>query len=138
VEDEIPAGVHFVGSDPPSETAGNRLTWSIGSIEPYAERHIRVDVQPPGEGELQTRATVTFTGSTTLRTLVVQPRITLAMRGPEQVSVGDAVPFQIQATNTGGVAVPGLTLRGHLTDGLQHPQGNEILAYLGSLAAGQT
>jgi uncharacterized repeat protein (TIGR01451 family) len=138
VEDEIPAGIRFVASEPPCESAGNRLTWIIGSLEPYAERHIRVEVQPPGEGELQTRATVTFSGSTTLRTLVVQPRITLAMRAPEQVSVGDPVLFQIQATNTGGVAVPGLTLRGRLTDGLQHPQGSEILADLGALAPGQT
>src|SRR5262249_17938037 len=54
------------------------------------------------------------------------------------VSVGDAVPFQIQIQNAGGVAVTGLTLRSRLSDGLQHPQGNFIEADLGSLAAGAT
>jgi uncharacterized repeat protein (TIGR01451 family) len=138
VDDEIPAGVRYVGSDPPGEAAGNRLTWHIGALEPYAERHIRVDVQPPGEGELQTRATVTFSGAASLRTLVVQPRVTLAMRGPEQVAAGDPVPFQITATNTGGTAIPSLTLRGRLTDGLQHPQGSFIEADLGALGPGES
>ena len=38
VDDETPAGVRFVIAEPPTETPGNRLSWNIGTLEPYAER----------------------------------------------------------------------------------------------------
>jgi uncharacterized repeat protein (TIGR01451 family) len=138
VEDEIPAGVRLMTTEPPSETPGNRPSWSFASLEPFAEKRIRVEIQAPGEGELQTKATVTFSGSAVLRTMVVQPKLTLAMRGPEQVSAGDAVPFQIQASNSGGVPIAGVTLRSRLTDGLHHPNGSMIEADLGTINPGET
>jgi uncharacterized repeat protein (TIGR01451 family) len=138
VEDEIPIGVRFLNSEPASETGGNRLSWNIGLLEPLAERRIRVEVQPPGEGELQTRATVTVSGAASLRTLIVQPRVAVAVRGPEEVSVGDTVPFQIHVTNAGGVPISGLTLRSRFSDGLQHAQGSMIEADIGALSPGAT
>ena len=138
VEDEIPVGVRFLNSEPASETGGNRLSWNLGVLEPLAERRIRVDVQPPGEGELQTRATVTVSGAASLRTLIVQPKLAVAVRGAEEVSVGDTVPFQIQVTNAGGVPIAGLTLRSRFSDGLQHAQGSMIEADIGTLSPGAT
>lgn len=138
VEDEIPAGLRLVTTEPPSETPGNRPSWSFATLEPFAEKRIRVEIQAPGEGELQTRATVTFSGSATVKTLVVQPKLSLAMRGPEQVATGDPVPFQIQASNTGGVPIAGVTLRSRLTDGLHHPNGSMIEADLGTINPGET
>lgn len=138
VEDEIPIGIRLIHTEPPSETPGNRPSWSFAALEPFAEKRIRVEIQTPGEGELQTRATVTFSGSATVKTLIVQPRLTLAMRGPDQVATGDAVPFQIQASNSGGVPIAGVTLRSRLTDGLHHPNGNLIEADLGTINPGET
>ena len=49
------------------------------------------------------------------------------------MSTGDAVPFQIQVANTGGVPVVGLLLRSRLSDGFEHPQGNFVEAEIASL-----
>jgi uncharacterized repeat protein (TIGR01451 family) len=138
VDDEIPNGVRVIASDPPSETSGNRLSWTIGSLEPYAERRIRVDVQPPGEGELRTNAVVTFSGSTSIQTRIVQPRLALAVQGPEQSNSGDPIPFQILATNRGPAALTAVVLRCQLSEGLQHPQGSIVEADLGGLAPGES
>lgn len=138
VEEELPPPVKFVGSEPQSENTNGRPTWSLGNMEPNSERRIRLQVQPPGEGELRTCATVTFSGTASLRTQVVQPRVAIAVRSPEQVSAGETVPIQIQLSNSGAVAVSNLVVRGRLSDGLQHPQGSQIEAEIGTLAAGET
>ena len=138
VEEELPPPVKFVSSEPLSENSTGRPTWTLGNLEPNSERRIRVQVQPPGEGELRTCASVTFSGTAILKTQVVQPHLAVTVRSPEQVSAGDPVPIQIQLSNSGSVAIPNLVLRGRLSDGLQHPQGSNIEAEIGSLAAGET
>lgn len=138
VEEELPPPVKFVSSEPASENTAARPTWMLGNMEPNSERRIRVQVQPPGEGELRTCASVTFSGTAILKTQVVQPRLSVNVRSPEQVSSGEPVPIQIQLSNSGSVAIPNLMLRGKLSDGLQHPQGSNIEAEIGALAAGET
>src|SRR6185295_9443341 len=96
------------------------------------------DLQAPGEGELRTCATVTFSTSATLRTRVVQPKVNIVIRGPEHAAAGDTVPFQIQIANNGSVPLTGMMLRGKLSDGLQHPQGNHVEAELAGLAPGES
>jgi uncharacterized repeat protein (TIGR01451 family) len=138
VEDEVPGGVRYLGGEPLAELAGNRLVWNLTTLEPGAERRLRVDLQPPSEGELRCCATVTFSTAAVMRTQVLQPRLVLALRGPDQAFAGDAVPFQILVQNQGSGPVSNLLLRSKLPDGLQHPQGKEVEAELGALAPGES
>ena len=138
VEEELPAPVRFVSSDPPLDASGSRPTWTLGTLEPNSERRIRIQVQVPGEGELCTCATVTLSGMATLRTQVVQPRLSVSVRAPEKVAAGEPVPFQIQIANSGSVVLSGLVARSRLSEGLQHPQGQNIEAELSPLAPGET
>jgi uncharacterized repeat protein (TIGR01451 family) len=138
VEDEVPPGVRYLGGDPMAETAQNRLGWLLGTIEPNGERRMHVDLQPQGEGEIRSVASVTFTTAAVMRTQVVQPRLMLAVRAPEQAIAGENVPFQILVSNPGTGPVNGLILRGKLTPGLQHPQGTVVEAEMGPLGPGET
>jgi uncharacterized repeat protein (TIGR01451 family) len=63
VEDEIPAGARYVGSDPPAEQNGDRLVWAFGSLDAGAEKRISVRVKPADEGEVRSRAVVMFAAS---------------------------------------------------------------------------
>jgi uncharacterized repeat protein (TIGR01451 family) len=138
VEDELPHGVRYLGGEPMAEMGQNRIGWMVGTIEPNSERRMRVDLQPQGEGEIRSVASVTFTTAAVMRTQVVQPRLMVAVRAPEQAIAGENIPFQILVSNPGTGAVNGLILRGKLTPGLQHPQGAVVEAEMGPLGPGET
>ncbi len=137
-EDELPAHVRYAGGEPTAEVGPNRLVWNLGTLEPNAERRVRVDLQPAGEGEIRATATVTFTTAAALRTMVVHPRLAMTMRGPESATAGDPVPFQIQVSNPGSGPVTNLILRAKLPDGLTHPQGQIVEADLGTVGPGES
>lgn len=138
VEDELPAGVRYLGGDPQPEMGGDHMSWTLGVLEPNAERKLRVDVMPTGEGEQRSSATVSFAVAAGLRTQVVRPQLNLAMTGPEQAQFGEPVAFQITVSNPGSGPVKGLVLRDKLPAGLRHQQGSVVEAELGTLGPGET
>jgi len=138
VEDELPAKCQFLASTPPAETAGDRLAWSIGGLESGAERRISVTVKPTEEGEVRSRAVVSFTTAVEARARVTRPKIAVAMTGPETTRVGEKVPFQIKLTNTGTGTAGKVLLQAKFSDGLSHVQGQVIEAELANLPSGQS
>jgi uncharacterized repeat protein (TIGR01451 family) len=138
VEQELASGVRFMSSQPPAETSGDRLAWSVGTLEAGAERRVQVQVQPGNEGELPSTATVTFAATCGLKTRITRPKVAVTMTAPPTAVVGEPVPFQIQLTNTGTGPATRLALRDQLPDGLRHQQGSLIEADLGTLQPGDT
>ncbi|MBV9122038.1 MAG: DUF11 domain-containing protein, partial [Planctomycetes bacterium] len=138
VEDELPVGARLLRADPRPDGISNALTWNLGTLEPRAERHFKVEILPTGEGEMLSCATATFSTSSCLRTRVTQPRLVLTQVGPESVQLGDPVVFHIQVANPGTGPATNVVLHDHLPAGLQHPQGNEIEADIGTLDPGAT
>ncbi len=138
VEDELPAKCALVGSDPAAEATGDRQAWSLGTLEPGVERRIKVTVRPTEEGEIHSRATVSFATAVEAHMKVTRPKIAVAMTGPEVTRVGEKVPFTIKLSNTGTGTADRVVLQAKFSDGLAHPQGQVIEAELPVLAAGQT
>jgi len=138
VEDELPAKCQFLASTPPAETVGDRMAWSLGALDSGAEKRISVTVKPMEEGDIRSRAVVSFTTVVEARVRVTRPKITLAMTGPETTRVGEKVPFQIKLTNTGSGTAGRILLQAKFSDGLSHVQGQVIEAELANLPAGQS
>ncbi|MGL6074491.1 MAG: hypothetical protein ACRC8S_10055 [Fimbriiglobus sp.] len=138
VEDELPAKCQFLGSEPAAETSGDRLAWSLGQLESGAEKRIKISVRPTEEGDLRSRASVSFAASVEARARVTRPKIAIAMTGPEVIRVGEKVDFQIKLTNSGTGTAGKIRLQAKFTEGLSHPQGQVIEADLENLAAGQS
>jgi uncharacterized repeat protein (TIGR01451 family) len=138
VEDELPVGVQLVNADPRPTVLGSHMTWNIGNLDPNVERRFRVETMPTGVGEVQSCATATFTANSCLRTVITQPHLTLKKRGPETAMVGDTVTFEIELTNDGNGPATGVMLYDQLPPGLEHPQGANIEAEVGTLAPGET
>jgi uncharacterized repeat protein (TIGR01451 family) len=138
VEDRLPDGARFVGAEPAPEARGEMLIWNLGPLEAGAERRIKVEIQPAGEGEVLSTATVTFSAASGLKTQVTRPKVTLALAGPESAQVGDPVGLQIQIANVGTGTANGLVLHATLSPGVSHEKGNRIDADLGSLAPGES
>jgi uncharacterized repeat protein (TIGR01451 family) len=138
VEDEIPAGAKYVGSDPPAELTGDHLAWSVGGLDAGAEKRIAVRVRPTDEGEVRSRAVVTFSAAVEARTKVTRPRIAVAVTGSELCKAGEEVVFQIKVTNSGSGPAQRMVVQAALSDGLQHPQGAKLEMEMANLPPGET
>lgn len=138
VEDELPTNVKLVRCEPAAEQTDHRLVWNLGTLESAGERRIRIFVKPSDEGELRSRAMVTFSGAAEARVKVTRPRIAVSLAGMETARVGDEVPFQIKVTNTGSGPATNLLVKAKLSDGLHHPAGGQIEAMIDRLPAGET
>ncbi len=137
VEEEVPAGATFVSSEPVSETnTDGKLSWSYGSIEAGGEKRIKITVKSAEEGEVKSRATVSFSVAVESKVKVTKPKMVLALAGPESARVGEKVPFQIKISNSGTGPTAKVILQARFSAGLQHPQGEVIEAELANLAAG--
>jgi uncharacterized repeat protein (TIGR01451 family) len=130
VEDELPARCQFLGSEPKTESSTDRLSWTIGTLEAAGEKRIKISVKPSEEGEIRSRAMVTFAVAVDARVKVTRPKIGVTMTGPESTRVGERVPFQIKLTNSGSGPANRIQLRAQFTEGLAHPSGNIIEAEL--------
>ncbi|HEY1187542.1 MAG TPA: hypothetical protein VGE74_07775 [Gemmata sp.] len=120
VEDVIPAGANYVGSDPPGEVNGDRLVWAIGAMENNTEKRIVVKVRPTEEGELRSRATVSYSAAVDVKTKVTRPRIAVAVSCPEVVRVGEEAVFRIKVSNTGTGPAEKMVLEATPSEGLDH------------------
>jgi uncharacterized repeat protein (TIGR01451 family) len=138
IEETLPARAAFVGSEPAAESSGGRLAWSIGTMEPGIEKRIKVTVRPGDEGEISSRAVVSFSSEVEARVKVTRPKITLAMTAPDAARVGERIPIQIRLTNSGSGTASRVLLQARFSDGLSHSQGQMIEAEIANLAAGET
>ena len=142
VEDGIPAATKYIGSDPPAEVNGDRLSWNVGDLDAGAEKRIAIRLNPIDEGEVRSHATVTFAAAVEAVTKVTRPRVTVAVTGPEVCKVGEEPVFQIKVTNSGTGPAQRMVLRAKLSDGLTHPHLHPpemmIEATLANLPPGET
>jgi uncharacterized repeat protein (TIGR01451 family) len=103
-----------------------RIAWGLGTLEAGAEKRIVVRVKPTEEGELRSRATVSYSAAVEARTKVTRPKITVAVTGPETAKAGEEPTFQIKLTNSGSGPAQGMVLQAYLSDGLVHPAGAKL------------
>ncbi len=137
VDDELPSGARYVGSDPPAEINGDRLTWMMGVLDAGAEKRIVIRLKPIEEGEVRSRATVTFATAVDARTKVTRPRVSVAVNCNEVCRAGDETILQIKVGNSGTGPAQRMILQAKLSDGLLHPQGMVIEAELANLPPGE-
>jgi uncharacterized repeat protein (TIGR01451 family) len=138
VDDELPPGAKYVSSDPPAELNGDRLSWTIGTLAPRSEKRIMVRVKPSDEGEVRSRASVTYTATVDARSRVTRPRLAVAVTGSEVCRAGEETTFQIKVSNSGTGPAQRMVLQAKLSDGLLHPQGVVIEAELANLPPNDT
>jgi uncharacterized membrane protein len=137
VEQALTAGTRLIQAEPPPETQGERLAWNLGNLEAGAERRVKVEVQPSGDGEVVVAPSVTYTAPVALRTKIVKPTFAASVGTPDNAMRGGAVPLQIKVANHAGHPVDHVVVTVKLPPGLRHPAGAEVEAEVGTLGAGE-
>ena len=138
VEDRIPGGTELTGTIPQAELVDKTLHWKLGTIGPNEERKIAVRVVPRKEGQIGSVATVNFVAEVTAATTITSPKLSISLKTPESVHLGDAVRVQFHVENNGTGDASGVVIRSLLPAGLSHADGNDLEYELGSLPAGRS
>lgn len=140
VEDSIPRGTRLVGTNPGAtqDPRDQHLTWELGTLEPGAERLIRVQIIPIEPGEIGSVATVRFVGRIAARTVITAPKLQLEMTGPVETAVGDTPVYRYRITNVGDGDAAHVIIQCSLPPLFQHPAGSELENDLGTLRAGES
>jgi uncharacterized repeat protein (TIGR01451 family) len=141
VEEELPSGARYLGGEPLAEVTPSALNWSIGELAAGAEKRIKLNVKPAGEGDFHTSPKLTFTAAAGNTIKITRPKITASITGPEAVLINDEAAFVIQVKNDGTGPANKVKIHVSLPAGLRHPQqreGSPVEAELPVLAAGET
>ncbi len=139
IEDELPAGVRYVKSDPPGDVTGDKLVWAVGTLEGNTDRRIVVTVRPTEEGEVRSRASVAYAAAADVRARVTRPRLAVVVTAPEVARAGDEARLVIRVSNTGTGPAENVLLKAFLSDGLTYKTfGNQLSSPLAVLQAGES
>lgn len=139
LEDEIPVGAKYIGSDPPGEMSGDKLVWALGTMEGNTEKRIVIRVRPTEEGDLRSRASVTYSASVDAKTKVTRPRVAVTVVCPEVARAGEEPVFKIKVTNSGTGPAQQMVFQALLSDGLDYRnQGTRLETKLANLPAGES
>jgi len=144
--EEVPAGLTYLGSNPPAEVAAEKLQWRLGQLGPGEVRSVEINYRAAREGSVTSCAEATAAGGlnashcTTINVSSAPPPVVqLSVSGPQRAAVGSRVQFEMAVTNRGTVPTGVLLIKDHFDPGLQHDVAREwIEATLGELQPGET
>ncbi len=139
VEERIPKGTRMERSQPQAHIGRDHiLRWELETMQPNTQKVIKVEVTPLEAGPIGSVATVRFAAQVATKTVVTAPTLTLSIKHPPEVAVGEQVPLKFVVTNTGTGTARKAKLRAVLQEGLHHPAGLDLDQDLGTLAPGQS
>ncbi len=138
VRTRIPASVTVKGTEPPAVNEGELLTWDLGSMEPGQEKRLDINMTPTVKGALPCQAYVTFTGTSTARIEVREPKLEIKASCPKQALKGDVAIVALTVSNPGDARTDHVKVRVDLSEGLKYGNGKNTEILLESLGANES
>jgi uncharacterized repeat protein (TIGR01451 family) len=124
VTDQLPDTLNHVSSNPPAEVAGRKLQWRLGRLGGRETRSLELVVRAETQGPVNHCVEAAAAGGLKARdcaaTTAGAPEVSVKMTGPERVSVGASVTFDIVVTNRGLSPAMNLLLKDRFDEGLVH------------------
>lgn len=138
VRARVPNGATVKGSDPQATNEGDILVWNLGHMEPRQEKRIDVHMIPTVRGSLPCHAFVTFTGSSTAKLEVREPKLALKATAPKQALKGDIAIVALTVNNPGDARTEHVKVRVDLSEGLKYGNGKGTEILLENLGPGES
>lgn len=139
VDAVFPTTVRLTSAEPKPVASTDKLTWSFESIAPGAERKITVKLIPSRRGDLGATAQVRFTGAATASFKVEEPMLKVALKGPNELMLGDPASQFITVSNPGTGTAHDVKVEAKLSEGLEHgSRGEKLVMEVGSIGPGET
>jgi len=139
VDAVFPTTVRLTSAEPKPAASADKLTWSFDSIAPGTERKITVKLIPSRRGDLGATAQVRFTGAASTSFRVEEPMLKVALKGPNELMLGDPASQFITVSNPGTGTAHDVKVEARLSEGLEHgSRGEKLIMDVGSIGPGET
>ncbi|QVL30966.1 DUF11 domain-containing protein [Telmatocola sphagniphila] len=138
VQVRLPKEVTVGGVEPKPEMIEGVMLWELGTVMPKQDKQLRIKMTTLTKGDLNCQAWVTFTGSSTMKLMVREPKLAVKASAPEKVLMGDPANITLTISNPGDSTTDSVKLVATLGEGLEGVRGNKMMQEIGSLAAGET
>jgi uncharacterized repeat protein (TIGR01451 family) len=127
VRDQLPEGLAFIDSQPPTQPTGQLLVWKLGTLAANSERVLVVRVRPTQVGSFDHTATVVAMSGGKSRTLVQEPKLKVEQTVKRsKVLKGGQVEFDIAVSNPGTGPARNVVVQAKLSQGLKHQEGAHV------------
>ncbi len=127
VNDMVPAGASYVKSEPAAQVSGSKLSWSFPQLAADAEKTITVWLRADRQGDLSGCATITAEPVCCVTTLVGKAQLSITKSGPDRVTHGEEVVYDVTVTNTGTAVARKVVLTDNIPSGLSHDTGQSVI-----------
>ena len=134
----FPATIRLAGVKPQPLEGPDHLSWQFASLSPGEQQTIQIEMIPSARGELDITASAQFVGSSSALFKVEEPLLTMEMKGPTEVQLGDPASQIVTVSNPGTGVAEHVVLEAQIPKGLDHPRGDHIMMELGSLNPGES
>lgn len=140
VLDRVPSGARLVQAMPSATPdPSGLLTWSLGTLEPGAEKRIELQLVPTQPGEIGSVAQVMFAAQASARTRVTRPILKIRHSGPSKVLIGETAALEITVANEGDGPATNVLIQEDVPSQLRFQDGFQELEYeVGTLGPGQS
>lgn len=139
VEAFFPRSVRLINAEPFPANTEDHLTWNFDTISAGEEKSIEIVLIPAKRGEMNTSATVRFTGTAATVLKVEEPQLKVAVKGTQSVEIGESATQTIVVTNPGSGVARDVAVVATIPDGLETAsKGKQVELAIGALAAGET
>jgi len=138
VDAYFPATVRLTSTDPAAKDMGDHILWPVGDLESGEKQNLKVTLIPSVRGNLDLAAYVRSTSIAGERFSVQEPLLTVSLKGPDKVVVGDPATHTIVVANPGTGTAKDVTVEATLPEGLEHAKGKKLAMNIGSLAPNET
>ncbi len=138
VEAYFPGTVRLTHSEPMPSDNQDHVTWTFSSLAGGEEKVVHVTMVPGKRGDLATTALVRFSAQSSSVFVVEEPLLSLSVRGPKELMIGDPATQSITIGNPGTGVAHNVMIEARLTKGLEHPHGERLTVQVGSLNPGET
>lgn len=138
IHSQLPAGAQLQATEPKASMEGELLCWHLGTLEPRQEKRLDVQLIPTIKGSVACHAFVSFTGSSTARMDIREPRLVLKASALRIAVQGDPTPVTLIVSNPGNAAAEHVKVKAILTDGLEYSRGQVAEFNLENLGPGES
>lgn len=133
-----PEGCDFTEITPEPQSRGERMEWELGELRPNETRSIQFRFTPREPGDVRMTAAVQITGTSGFSFSILEPKLELALEGPDSAEVGQSAGFLMRVSNPGTGTADNVVIRAKIPEGLEHRSGDTLEIEIGTLNPGES
>ena len=137
IKNVLPDGFRLIQASPAPTQNGRQPSWIVDQLKPDEEARITLSLIPAAVGDAQCHARVDYHVVANAKFRVVEPKLKITAKGPENVLVGNEAIFSVTIENPGSGKTTNVRMKAFLPKGFR-PVAKGTVYGLGTLNPGES